>query len=515
MLTAGVCADAETAGLRERAQQHERQERWLAASESYAELSRQQPGVPDWLQQARRCRQQARIAGRHLDPAAGARLASWSLDQVLDLCSEVLAKIEASHVSEVEMQRLFAHGLYHLELALQNRVFLERLGVRDKSSEALSRFRERLRRRFAVENIEDRSAVVRKVRAIAVGMQQDLGARAPLVVLEWIHAACEAVDDFGAFLPPDRLALEDMLAALDVAGIGIDVKPGDERLLIAAVAPDSPAARAGLKEGDAILRIDDCPVRSLDAEDALLRLLGRDSTSVTLEVQGRAETSSRRMELVRQRLSLPSITDARLVDMELGVGYIHIAYFCATTLEEFDLALSKLGMMGMRALILDLRGNPGGLFQAAVQLADRFLSTGIIITTRGRVPGSTVVYRTQNDHDVSVPLVVLIDGDSASASEIVAGAIKDHRRGILVGQRSFGKGSVQQVLPLRPAYGAVRLTTARLFSPLDACYNDVGVTPDIYVEPPMLGPSPGLVELQRTQFEAALRTARELLMKPL
>jgi carboxyl-terminal processing protease len=360
---------------------------------------------------------------------------------------------------------------------------------------------------------------MRKVRAIASGLQQDLGVRQTAVVLEFVCAACESLDEYGAYLPPERYAVEEMLAQTDVAGVGIDLKQVEDRLLIAAVIPESAAARAGLQTDDEVLRIDDRPVQMLGVEEALLRIFGREGTLVTLEIQGPMEMRSRRVDLLRQRLSVPSVTDARLVDMELGIGYIHIGYFSPTTIEEFDLAAAKLTMLGMRALILDLRGNPGGVFESAVRLADRFISTGVIVTTRGRTPDSTVVYRTQDDHDLTLPLVVLIDGESASASEVVAGAVKEHGRGMLVGQKSFGKGSVQQVFPLRAAQGGVRLTTAKFYSPLDRCYNEVGVTPDVLV-----GPRNGLwpfavvtntLELQRLQFEAALRTARGLLLKPM
>jgi carboxyl-terminal processing protease len=524
VLSVGTAARADgdpqgVVDLRGQAERLEQKQQWLAAADVYAELVRRQPGILEWQKHILRCRQQAQLTRRYLDPTLQQRLGRLTTEKALDVYGEVLLKIENHYVSEVDLNRLVSQGLENLDLALQNVAFLNGATYSHLRPEATTRHRAALRERWSRVGVEDRSAAIRKVHGVAIGLQQDVGVFPVAVVLEFISAACEALDEYGAYLPPERFSVEELLAQTDVAGIGIDLKQADDRLLIAAVVPDSAAARAGLQVNEEITRIDDVPVQMLSVEDALLRLFGREGTVVSLEIQRPMEMRSRRVEVPRQRLSVPSVGDARVVDMELNIGYIHIAYFSSTTLEEFDLAAAKLAMLGMRALILDLRGNPGGPLEAAVSIADRFISTGVIVTTRGRSPGSSITYRTQDDRDLTVPLVVLIDGDSASASEVVAGAIKDHRRGLLVGQRSYGKGTVQQVFPLKSRQGGVRLTTAKFYSPLDTCYNEQGVPPDIRVESratlwpfaPALSP----VEVQRQQFEAALRAARELVLKPL
>jgi carboxyl-terminal processing protease len=175
------------------------------------------------------------------------------------------------------------------------------------------------------------------------------------------------------------------------------------------------------------------------------------------------------------------VEDARIIDSQNGVGYIKLANFQKTTQRDFDAALWKLHREGMRSLIVDLRGNPGGLLNASVDVADRFLSSGVIVSTRGRNPQEDFVHRARPEGTWGVPLTVLIDGNSASASEILAGAIHDHHRGTIVGQRSYGKGSVQGIFPLNLSNGGVRLTTAKFYSPLGTAISDRGVTPDVAV----------------------------------
>jgi carboxyl-terminal processing protease len=218
--------------------------------------------------------------------------------------------------------------------------------------------------------------------------------------------------------------------------------------------------------------------------------------------------------VTRRRLSLPSVTEVHLVEEASGIGYIHLAFFQSTTPEELDAALSRLAAQGMRALILDLRANPGGYFDAAVQIADRFVREGILVSTRGRTAGASRIYRAEDGNNFDMPLVLLIDGETASAAEILAGAIKDHRRGVLVGQRTFAKGSLQHIYPLTTIAAGIRLTTARTYSPLDLPYNDQGVTPDIVVDRLTdMDAMMSLMRLQQRQFETAVQVARDLLQK--
>ena len=178
---------------------------------------------------------------------------------------------------------------------------------------------------------------------------------------------------------------------------------------------------------------------------------------------------------------MPSLEDVKILDPATGVAYVKIPAFQKTTAADLENALWDLHKQGMRSLIIDLRGNPGGLLTASVEVADKFIADGGIVSTRGRSEPENFSYRAHRPGTWRVPLVVLIDGDSASASEIFAGAIKDSGRGKIVGVRSYGKGSVQGIFPLGKSGAGARLTTAKFYSPLGHPISNVGVTPDVDV----------------------------------
>lgn len=189
----------------------------------------------------------------------------------------------------------------------------------------------------------------------------------------------------------------------------------------------------------------------------------------------------RRISLTRQRVELPSIEDARIIDPEYGVAYLRLPAFQKTTSADLNDALWKLYHQGMKSLIIDVRGNPGGLLDASVEVADKFISEGKIVSTRGRNAREDSDRFASRYNTWRVPLVVLIDHDSASASEIFAGAIRDSRRGVVVGERSYGKGSVQGIFPLSTTKAGLRLTTAKFYSPSGQPIANAGVAPDVVV----------------------------------
>jgi carboxyl-terminal processing protease len=177
-----------------------------------------------------------------------------------------------------------------------------------------------------------------------------------------------------------------------------------------------------------------------------------------------------------------SITRAKIVDPTEGIGYIQLAGFQKSSTEELDQAVSGLQALGMRTLVLDLRGNPGGLLNVAVEIAERFIDDGVIVSTRGRAPGQSQVLRASGKARWRMPLYLLVDHDSASASEILAGALQDHHRATVVGERTYGKGSVQSIFSLRSAPAGLKLTTAKFYSPNDRPYSEQGVSPDLPIK---------------------------------
>jgi carboxyl-terminal processing protease len=249
-------------------------------------------------------------------------------------------------------------------------------------------------------------------------------------------------------------------------GLGIQInKPGAEKpLTIIAPIENTPAHRAGLHAGDIIFAIEGEETSTLSLHQAVRRLKGDKGTEVTITVQRPSEGSTFDVTLKRDEVPTSSIRVAYMI--EAGTGYIRIANFTSTTARELDESLRALESQGMRRLVLDLRSNPGGLLDQAVEVSKRFLPSGkLLVYTRGRVHGSDQDYIAAKDAErPDVDLVVLVDRHSASASEIVAGAVQDHDRGLLVGERTFGKGLVQRVIPLRNG-GAVALTTAKYYTP--------------------------------------------------
>jgi len=249
-------------------------------------------------------------------------------------------------------------------------------------------------------------------------------------------------------------------------GLGIQInKPGPDRpLTIIAPIEDTPAFRVGLHAGDIIYKIEGEETSDLTLHQAVRKLKGDRGTEVTVTIQRPSEGSAFDVTLVRDEIPTHSIRVSFMIRPE--VGYIRISNFTSTTAEELDEALRTLGEQGMTKLVLDLRSNPGGLLDQAVEVSKRFLPSGkLLVFTRGRVRGSDEDYVASNHTErFDASLVVLLDRHSASASEIVAGAIQDHDRGLLVGERSFGKGLVQRVVPLRNG-GAVALTTAKYYTP--------------------------------------------------
>ena len=249
-------------------------------------------------------------------------------------------------------------------------------------------------------------------------------------------------------------------------GLGIQInKPGPEKpLTIIAPIEDTPAYRAGLHAGDIISAIEGEETSNLSLHQAVRRLKGDKGTEVTITIQRPSEGSTFDVTLARDEVPTNSIRVAYMI--EAGTGYVRISNFTSTTARELDDSIRALESQGMNRLVLDLRSNPGGLLDQAVEVSKRFLPAGkLLVYTRGRVHGSDQDYIAAKDAErPEVDLVVLIDRHSASASEIVAGAVQDHDRGLLVGERTFGKGLVQRVIPLRNG-GAVALTTAKYYTP--------------------------------------------------
>ncbi|MEO1901072.1 MAG: S41 family peptidase [Alcanivorax sp.] len=326
---------------------------------------------------------------------------------------------------------------------------------------------------------------VTELRAFAEVLERVRGAYVQEVdEKELIQAAIRGMlmelDPHSAYLTPDQF--EDLQSSTtgEFGGLGLEVTMEEGFVKVVAPIDDSPASRAGLQAGDLILKIDDTFTKGIGLADAVELMRGEAGTEVTLSVLSEGDEKPRTVTLKRDRIQVESVKSEQL---EPGYGYLRISQFQSRTGQDAQRALEKMASDGqLRGLILDLRNNPGGVLGGAVEVADLFLNSGLIVYTQGRDPQSRNDYNaTPGDLLGGLPLVVLVNGGSASASEIVAGALQDQGRAVVVGTRTFGKGSVQTVLPIS-GDAALKLTTARYYTPDGRSIQADGIHPDIPVE---------------------------------
>jgi carboxyl-terminal processing protease len=419
-------------------------------------------------------------------------------------------------VDPISPSKLFRSGVDSLLIACEDTQFLK-ANFRGVEPERMSEFRELLRQRRSTA-VRDRAEAGKHVLMISDQAHSMLDIPAAPVILEFVYGACDALDDYSTCLTPDRLG--DLYAVIDgnFVGIGVELRSDDQGLLVVNTLTGSPAAEAGIRGGDHIVAIEGVSTIGLPTEEAANRLQGSEGTQVQVAILSPGERQARRIVLRRRSVDVQSVTSIQMVSASEGIGYLQLTGFQKSTFSELERAVASLQRQGMRSLIMDLRGNPGGLLTSAVDISDRFLTDGIIVSTRGRAEGQTQVYRAQKSNTWTFPLVVLIDGDSASASEIFAGAIQDHHRGTIVGARSFGKGSVQSIFPLDTVDAGIRLTTAKFFSPRGRAYAHQGVSPDIAVDRETEWRPAGTTISQLDpasdpQLSAALQASRQLLSR--
>lgn len=264
-------------------------------------------------------------------------------------------------------------------------------------------------------------------------------------------------------------------------GLGIEITLKDGLLTVITPIEDTPAWKAGLKANDRIVKINNELTRDITLTDAVKKLRGKPGDPVNIVVLRESEKKLLDFKIVRDIIKIKDIKDARIIND--GIGYIRLVEFRENTAKDLNTALEKLKKEGMAGLILDLRNNPGGLLNVAVEVSEKFIEKGkVVVSTRGRIAAQNLEFRSKSNKPIlNIPMVVLINEGSASGSEIVAACLQDYKRAIIVGVKSFGKGSVQTVIPLNDN-SALRLTTSKYFTPSGGQIHGKGVIPDIVVE---------------------------------
>lgn len=458
----------------------ESERRWAEALSHYEDAIRVYPGSPSLLQRYAVARQYFDLNRRYADRSFCSQLAEMGFAGAIDAYSAILLKIQTFYVDEPNWRLLVDHGTFALHVALTESAFQKRHRISAQPGEIVDCI-DRLKQLTAARTVENRHQAREAVAEAAAVVHQRLGLPHSAVVMEYLAGACNALDSYSGFLTPDQL--QDVYGQIEgnFVGLGVELKAQDGLLTIVRVISGSPAEKAGLRAGEQILMVDRQDTRSLSADEAANLLQGPEGSSVVLTVSRPGE-KPREVAAVRRRVEVPSIDLATMIDRDAGIAYLRLTCFQKTTCNDLDRALWKLHAEGMRQLIIDLRGNPGGLLTTSVEAADRFLDRGVIVATRGRSTQEDFTYVAHAEGTWRVPLVVLIDGNSASAAEIFAGAIADHQRGLVVGQRSYGKGSVQGIFTIDAISAGLRLTTAKFYSPKGRPYSNYGVEPHQVVQ---------------------------------
>ncbi len=321
---------------------------------------------------------------------------------------------------------------------------------------------------------------------------------------ELIDAAIEgmigSLDPHSKYHNPKSYKEVQVQARGEFGGLGIEVTMEDGLVKVITPIDDTPAQRAGIQPGDLVTHLDDEPVLGLTLQQAVDKMRGPVNSEITLTVRRSGVEESLNFPITRAIIKIRSVR-ARVVDDEIIVA--RISAFSEHTSDDLDGVLGDLWEeQGDRVVgaVLDLRNNPGGLLDQAIAVSDAFLERGEIVSTRGRDPTSALRFNAQEGDIIDgLPLVVLINSGTASASEIVAGALQDHRRALILGTRSFGKGSVQTVIPLSSGRGALRLTTAHYYTPSGRSIQAQGIDPDIVVEQIRPEPEPEAIPERREE----------------
>ena len=443
---------------------------------------------------------QQRISYRVNDEKLRQFIGSTSDTQLRALFLEVSQLVDSRHVAPTNYQDRTRHALNHMAEALENPEWLRVNGVK-ASQDTLDRARAELRRMATEHTVKSAQEAAQMMSWTMYQLAGGVGVNPAVLGMEFLQGNIDSLDKYSAFNPNVQVSAPraDLKSREELVGIGVEMKKHDQGAFVVRPVQGSPAEKAGVQRGDIILSINGTKTESLDLNEIANLISGPNGSPVLLKVLRNEKEVV--IHVVRGKLVLESVSEVRIIDSASGTGYIRVDQFADQTAKQLEAALWKLHNQGMKSRVLDFRGNPGGLLNVCVEMVDMFLPAGTIVTTRGRNYGDNTSETAKFAKTWRVPLVVLVDENSASASEIFAAAIQDNKRGIVVGRKSYGKGTVQSHLPLRTVSGNLKLTTAKFYSPNGREMAGQGVTPDVIVEK----------TTEFTSVDADLRKALELI----
>ena len=485
----------------------EREQRWADVVSLCESAARQGALAPELHQRYDLAKIHCDLSRRHCERAFRTQLGKLAETDARRLYAEVLGRIGSHHVEAPQFARLVSRGCLTMDVAIDDPTFVS-LYAQHATPERRVLYRDQVARITAGRSITSPVEAETLAAWVARAGHATLGIPPAVTLMEMTAAAVGGLDEYSAFLTNGQL--DDLYAQIEgnFVGLGVELKSAEDGLLVVHVIPASPAERAGIRAGDHLVAVGGRGLGGMNVDEAAQLLQGPEGSVVTLAVL-RAPAPARAVTVRREHVEVPSIENVRMLDPSTGVGYLKISSFQKTTAADLEAALRRLDVAGMRSLVVDLRGNPGGLLSSAVDVSDLFLERGLVVATRGRSPEEDFNYSASRPGTWRMPLVVVIDGESASSSEIFAGAMRDHGRATIVGTRSYGKGSIQGIFPLEVGGVGMRLTTAKFFSPKGLPYSRVGVEPDLQVQS-VARPAAGVFVAQAGDpfLDAALEVAR-------
>ncbi|MGB7324307.1 MAG: S41 family peptidase [Rubripirellula sp.] len=452
---------------------------WGEAIRHYEKASRDYPESTTLYQRMVISRLHHDVNRRYQDQSYLASIREMSTAQTLDVYSEILANLQTHYVEDVDWARVQVHGTAALEVALSEEKFVDRL-LANADPARVENFRQTIHHKLQGRSTATRFDLRASAAFVAAEAEAELGLSGTAVVLEFLSGAVSTLDPYTRLLSP--MQLDEMFSNIEgnFVGLGLELKAKSDCLQILSVIEKGPAEEMGIRGGEKIIAVEG--VRTDEQEPGYVAdlLRGPEHSYAAVTIVG-LDGTERTINVQRRRVEVPCVENVHFVDPVNRVGYLRLTNFQKTTTRDVERALWDLQRQKMRSLIIDVRGNPGGLLSAAVEVADRFMSDGRILTTRGRNVRENFDYAAHRPNTWNVPLAVLIDGDSASASEIFAGAIADSGRGVIVGETSYGKGSVQGIFRMQSAKFGLCLTTAKFYSPSGRAISHNGVVPTVPV----------------------------------
>jgi len=430
----------------------------------------------------------AKVTARYQDSAYLSFLGRSSMNQLTSLYMEASNLIDTRHVSPTSYQIRSQAAIQGLIVALSNPAFQQANGVAPRPDQ-IQAFQSDLSQIVNGQGPQTANEAVGIMQWVGETANRRLGLRREVVAMEFLNETLDSLDKYSTFMPNKTAAMADTAptASLDVSltksaaleesivGIGVELKTHEQGALVMGVIENGPSAQAGLRKGDILVSVNGQELAGQPLSQVADRITGPAGTQVVINVRRNGQRLG--ATLVRRAVYVSSVTGTTMIEGS-QVGYIRLKQFSDSSTKDLEAAMMKLHNSGMQALVLDLRGNPGGLLTQAITVSDLFLTQGTIVSTKGRTAGDNSTETAKFAQTWNTPLVLLVDDNSASASEILAAAIQDNRRGVLVGRKSYGKGTVQTHFPLKTVNGTLKLTTAKFYAPSGREMAGQGVTPD-------------------------------------